>query len=330
MQDSNYPTSQALLYIVLRLMWQDCLTRIAQFATLKPKYTTTYVEGKLAAIDAAEELPDEEAIALTHSTLRKDLITLGKDGCYKWQALKLYIEDAFEGDYIKINLDAAGWQLYDKASNKDWPALNSMMKKGSEYIAAHLAELTANDNMPTTFEEEFNDEKDAIKLKTEAFGHAETTAPIATAAKITSNNNCYDDGISMGADGQHLYQADEEVAKLFSFNAVSERMKPNGAPTLILTIESDTDQPLANADGSIIGTDKTGVSDGEGRIPFTQMTSGTGRAKIVADGYQEQFVDYTLTAGTTTRITVTMVPLFTGEMTVGSEPVTTPTENVNG
>lgn len=79
--------------------------------------------------------------------------------------------------------------------------------------------------------------------------------------------------------------------------------------------------PQAGAEISIQGSYKTGISDAEGKTPFTQMPAGPGTAKITADGFPDMEIDFTLTAGTTTRITVDMQPLFTGEMTVGSEGV---------
>lgn len=59
------------------------------------------------------------------------------------------------------------------------------------------------------------------------------------------------------------------------------------------------------------------------------MPAGDGQATAVADGFNNIIIDYSLTAGTTTRITAQMQPLFTGEMNVGPEatPSSQPVNN---
>ncbi|MEO5570885.1 MAG: carboxypeptidase-like regulatory domain-containing protein [Bacteroidia bacterium] len=125
-------------------------------------------------------------------------------------------------------------------------------------------------------------------------------------------------GISMGVDGHHLFMANDEMRKQFSFEAVSAVVEPPRAATFIADVTLNGVKKQG-AEVSIVRTSKTGVTDANGKCTLTQLQDGQVVCKIVCDGCPDQRVNVTLSAGTTSRISVALVPLFTGEMMVGSE-----------
>jgi hypothetical protein len=318
MSTKNYPTSQAALYIILRLMWQSCLTNILTFAGFKAKYKATFIAARLAEIDAAEALPSEEQRSFVHKQKRDDLSAAGKEGRRNWQSLKLYINSGFENP--ENYYESAGMKSYEEASNENWPALNELLRMGSEFIAANLAALKANENMPDTFQAAFDSKKDEVKTLADGFYAAEENARIATDLKTVNNNQCYTNAIAMGADGQHLFQDNDEMRKLFSFDAVKELVSPSGASEVTVTVYVETNGVKVakkGAEVSIVGTDKSGITDDDGKVTLTQLPDGAAKIKVTADGFNDNIIDTEFT-GTMKRIEATLTPLFQGEMTVGS------------
>ena len=102
---------------------------------------------------------------------------------------------------------------------------------------------------------------------------------------------------------------------------MSELVTPRGASTLVVTVTSN-DMPLAGAEISVSGTERTVTTDSQGRAEMGQLPAGTITGTVAADGYNNIPVSTTLETGTTGRVAVAMTPLFDGAMKVG--PVLTP------
>ncbi|HKR05017.1 MAG TPA: hypothetical protein VJY62_10305 [Bacteroidia bacterium] len=109
---------------------------------------------------------------------------------------------------------------------------------------------------------------------------------------------------------------------------MSDIVTPPGAASLEVEVKLNG-ALKQGAEVSIEGTDRRGTTDVNGETLLTQLSQGPAVCKIVCDGCADKFVNVTLSAGTVSRIKVTLEPLFTGEMTVGSEsaPSEQPAEN---
>jgi hypothetical protein len=318
--EKNYPTSKIVTAIVLKLMWESCRANRLAMAAFKGKYTEEFIDARIAEIVAAQMMPSQEAVALIHSRLHNDALVLAKAGRRNWQSLKLYITEYAVNAELNVDdeLNAAGWADYEKASNDSFASLEDLLLNGSQYIADHSEALTADDNMPEGFPEIYNTKMAEVEAKVAAFHAAVEAAPLATAAKVEAFNNCYAAGISMGIDGQHVMADNEELKKQFSFEAVMGVVTPPGAPELDVQVKLNGELKQG-AEVSIVGTDKRGTTDTNGETLLTQLSSGAVVCKIVCDGCADKFVNVTLSPGVTSRIHVTLEPLFDGEMTVGSE-----------
>ena len=89
---------------------------------------------------------------------------------------------------------------------------------------------------------------------------------------------------------------------------------------MVVTVTSN-DIPLAGAEISVSGTERTVTTDSQGRAEMGQLPAGAITGTVAADGYNNIPFSLTLEAGTTGRVSVIMTPLFEGELRVG--PVTT-------
>lgn len=321
MTTSNYPGSQPALYQVCRTLWANCQSNLADFTAFKPAYDAALITSRLASITASEAMPTEQARTLTHETKRQDMMELSKTCLQQWQYLKRYIAAAYATEYHDMNWNAAGWSHYSEAANQNWEQVRALMNEGSLYISQNNATLSANENMPAGFSASFRASELDFNAAYDAFLQAEETARLGTENKITANNDIYAQAIELCLDGQAIYTNSGEIKRLFSFEAVSELVSPRGASTLVVTVTTD-DMPLAGAEISINGSDRTVTTDGNGRAEIGQLAAGNITGNVAADGYNTMPYSITLETGTTGRIAVAMTPLFTGELKVG--PITTP------
>jgi|SRR6185436_960800 len=282
MKKSIYPTAQSVLYDTCRIIMQNCKNNLAVFTAFSALYTLVFVDAIIAAIDAAESMPSEAARALEHKTRRQELEFLAKDCRNLWQGLKRYITKAFPEEYWEMNWTAAGWADYEQASNDNWTKVKAMMISGSQYIAAHTSELTA---MPSGYPAEFDAKMDAFSTKFDEFTQAELDARTGTDDKITANNDLYKRVIELCLDGQHIYATDDNMKEQFSFEKMSELVKPIGAAGLKGVVTKDG-QPQAGLIVELENGDVSVITDAEGVFNFGNQLSSGSDTIIVKQGDQ--------------------------------------------
>jgi len=113
----------------------------------------------------------------------------------------------------------------------------------------------------------------------------------------------------MGMDGWQFFK-NSAIQSQFSFEAVSSMLSPAGAAAAIVTVVNANNQPLL-AEVSIQGTDKSGTTNAQdGKCELTQLSGGQTTFIISADGYAPRQMVGMINTGTTFRLTVNMVPLF--------------------
>lgn len=277
-----YPVAQSVLYQTCGVILQNCKNQLAKFALFSAIYTLVFVDTIVAAMEAAENMPGERARALAHETNRQQLITLAKSCRNLWQGLKRYITKAYDEEFWEMNWNAAGWELYERASNENWDKVKAMMLAGSAYIAVHAAELTA---MPANFEADFNAAMDTFDLKYSEFLQAEIDARVGTDAKITANNDVYKKVMEVCLDGQHIFADDETMKEQFVFDRMSELVQPIGAAGLKGTVTKDG-EPQPGLIVELENGNKSVITDAEGAFDFGNKLASGNDTIIVKQGDQ--------------------------------------------
>ncbi|MEO5572818.1 MAG: carboxypeptidase-like regulatory domain-containing protein [Bacteroidia bacterium] len=319
MKKTSYACSQPSLYQICLLIALNCKSKIADFVLFSSQYSLTMVEAVIAAIAQAEELPGEEARALEHERLRQELIPINKQSLKLWQYLKRYISKLYPDnpEMQRAAWNAAGWNHYD--NNNAWVETKALMNMGSQYILTHKTELLANNNMPATFEALFNEQALLFTTTYTAFGLAEEAAVVGTDAKIDANNGIYNQVITICLDGQAIFEGNDTLKGQFSFEKVSQLVSPQGASAVKFHVaNSENGLPMTGVEIQLAGSDKKVTTNESGDAEMTQLAAGTPEFILKADGFSEKRVSMVLT-GTTKREDVSMEPLFTGEMNVGSD-----------
>ena len=143
--------TKELLYTVCTVCWNNCSINLPEFKNFKALYTPQFVTDALQGVQDAQALPDSVAAIAARKAARVQLIQAsdGVKACF--QALKMYIAQAYTKDMVPSMLDAAGFRFNKNASANNWSAFRSFINAANNFITANLDQLTANNNMPATF-----------------------------------------------------------------------------------------------------------------------------------------------------------------------------------
>jgi len=231
MHKARYHCSQPILYAVARTGWSSFLRHLSSFEAYRGYYNAAYAANALAAIDAAELLPDAQARYANTEVYRTELLALGKDCLAHWQSLKRYIATSFPAVACPARYDEAGAKRYYKARNSNWEELKAMNVSAANFIATHQAILLAGNNMPATFGAIYAAASTAFATKLQQFIASEQQGINETIAKTTANNTVYTTLITMFKDGQELFKKQDSIRRQFVFDAVLALLKNQPVPS---------------------------------------------------------------------------------------------------
>ena len=116
----------------------------------------------------------------------------------------------------------------------------------------------------------------------------------------------------MCKDAAVIYENNAVLREQFTFSTVCSMVSPGGASGAVITvINAETDMPMV-AKVSVQGTSKNATTDeATGRCDITQLAAGDTVFVIDAAGFTSQSILKSLNTGTTSYLTVEMVPMVT-------------------
>jgi hypothetical protein len=311
MTTANYNCNTQELYSAARLGWDSCSEQLTDFTAFKAKYTATYITAQLAEIDTAANLPDDQARAAKAESERINLTQIADTCLANWKKLKRYIADAFSTEQQKPNIESAGSQYYEKAGNYNWDSLQGLLTAGQTYIAANLAALQANQNMPAAFATSFSTDKTAFDNLHQQFLQSEELSQQGTEAKVIANNKVYSNLISMFLDGQEIYKTNEVIKKQFVFDQVLNLVSGTGTAGIKGYVTADkTNTPIQGAIVAIEQNGKSATTDQDGKYQILQVGANTYNIKIGAEGYTSKLIEnVVIKTGTISTLSATLVPI---------------------
>jgi hypothetical protein len=312
MINSDYRCTQAELYLCCRLGFTSCSENLAAFTAFKSKYTSTYITTNLAAIDAAENLPGNQARSAQSETYRLELVELGNTCRSNFQSLKRYIDEAFAPEMQKPQYEAAGQQYYEKASQNNWAALSSLNTYADNYITAHTAILSSAGYMPSTFATQYSTDRDAFTAKHLQFMNQEEQDEEGTQAKIIANNDIYTSLINMCLDGQEIFKNDTAKYKQFVFADILIKASSAGTAGIRGKVTSSVDSsPIANAAIQILDTSYTTATDADGNYLIKPLAVGRYDVRFSAPPlYRDKVINnFQISTGTTSTLDAELDPV---------------------
>ena len=309
MTKANYSCTQQELYTACRLGWASLKQHQTAFSDFKPKYKSPYADDRLTEVEAAAAMPDFQARDSESEGFREELKELARRCCDNWQKLKRYISDAWTANLQKSKLEAAGATYYTNASRFEWEACNGLNSSASNFITANNVQLSASDNMPSTFPTQYDADKTAFQTKHQEFLDSEENARIGTENKTIANNDCYAKLISMFKDGQEIFKNEDALLKQFIFDEVLLLIHGGGKGGLKGTItDAVTNAPLAEVTISVKGSDKAAITGEDGKYELP-LSEGDYDITGTKDAYQPKSTTKKVITGTFSTLDFAMVKL---------------------
>lgn len=311
MAKQTYNCTEQELYTICETGWNSCSQYLPQFTAFKPKYVPAFVVAKLASVEVARKMPDEQQRNEAYETASVNLKKQGRMCCDKWQMLKRYIADAFPADEQKAMLESAGFNYYDKAGNNNWDSVKGLITSGSTFINAKLAILMANDNMPLTFQAEFDVEKADFEILHQQFIQAEEASRVGQGIKMNANNAIHADLMSMLLDGQEIFKKEEALLKQFVFAELLYLASGTGTAGFkgrVTTV--GTPVGIQGVQVTVKNTSKTTQTDTDGKYEINQLASGIYTISFEKAGYQPKTIEnWEVKVGTVSNLNVELTPL---------------------
>lgn len=309
---TDFNCSQEELILVANKGWESCLAkRDPFFVNFKPKYTTLFITGKVTAVTAADDLPNEQQRLDAQETARVNLVAINKAGCQKWQTLKRYIADAFPENVVQIKWNAAGMTNYEEATHENWESVKDLMRMGNKFITDNLTTLTANDNMPSAFQATFSTAKTATGDALTAFLAAESNSVTGAQTKVDALNAVHSDLMSMFLDGQEIFADNVALKKQFTFEQVLALVSGTGPQGFKGTITNTLDNsPIENALVTVQGTSHSTNSDAAGNYAMRNIAHNDNYKLTIThpDFVTQTIPDQSVAVGVMTTLDIQLRP----------------------
>ncbi len=298
---NNYSTPQEILYSVCLAAWNVCSDNLQKFTDLKAFYTEAFITSSLASVNAAKLLPGSRQTVAARKEARINLTNGTRQVQTNWQLLKVYITKAFSKDLVKTKLEAAGSALYTKASVDNWSAVRSLIDTANTFITNNLDALTANDNMPASFQTVFHEDGTSCIDLSILFAQIDMAKEMATTQKLEANNAIYASVIEMLKDGQQIFKDDAAVKRQFTFSYLVSLYQGEGSASLKGYIVNDLNQPV---EGVVIQSQDLkyiSITNNKGYYRITRIAEGTYTFNITCPGYEPLMHIFTFAAGTASK-----------------------------
>ncbi|MEP7171089.1 MAG: carboxypeptidase-like regulatory domain-containing protein [Bacteroidota bacterium] len=312
-----------VLYLASDLIIANVRKRLPVFFDYSERYTGTYLDSIATKRATASQLPDEAMRTMRHESVRNELVIVAAVVLKRFRALKRYIalSTAFKSN-PETFWKACQWEKYASAANQSWVDVTAIGEASIKFITEELSQLTADHNMPGSFQDLFEADFLVYQNKLKLFEDRLQEAKTGTESKLDANNELYNLVIQeLCLTGQYLFEDSAAISSEYSFEAVSQMLEPGSPSAVAAKVTQEIDGvmvPMQNVDVTIVGTDLHESTNAEGAAEITRLSEGPVRVRFTADGFVPQTIDTTLD-GTRRMLKIIMVPLFTGEMKVGSE-----------
>ena len=296
-----YGVTQEILYTLCMLAWKLCSEYLPKFTSLKAFYTEAFIADAQQAVRDAKQLPTSNQTKTFCKNARIKLSASTRQMLLSWKMLKGYIITAFDEREVKSMLEAAGASYYQKASVDNWTAVRTLIDEATIFIAEHLAELTANDNMPADFQASFKAAGDNCIALSSVYSDATLQKQRTTSLKVAANNAIYSSLTDMLKDGQLVFQDAPATKRQFIYKHLVSNYRKEHSASLKGYIVDELGRPVEGV--AVLSVDeKYGtVSDSKGYYKITRIEAGTYNFNITCFGYEPLLLTFNFAAGVSTK-----------------------------
>lgn len=277
--------AQGDLYLLLPLAWQAYSDHLAAFSAYKPAYTAKVADDGLKLLKTARELPDDQTRGAATETTRLLLVPQLTEYLDAWLRLDGYIEDAYAVGYKPMR-EEAGEAFYAAATAENWDSVTRLITNARAFVAAHSAELAANDNMPPSFPALLEAEAQDVEGLLQKFLQFKGNEQKGTEAKDAANAAAYGAWQRVARDADRIWRRQPETAKYFQTEYLLGVVRGAGQAGLrgLITLPDGT--PAAGVRVEVKGVpDAATETDADGRYTLA-VAAGTYLVGLSGTGYE--------------------------------------------
>lgn len=289
MNKISFRCTQQELYAVCIAGWNSCNQHLGDFSKFSPKYNTAFITERLNEVAAVKAMPKSGQRSAQNEKQRLKLRGHTRDCLAAWQRLKRYIAKAYPEDLQKVQLKDAGHEFYRPSAEGSWEACQGLMEAAGNFIAAELANLRANDNMPEDFPAEFQALKTKLAELHQDYMSGGKSQAVKTGEVQKANAKLYKDLMHMLLDGQEIYSRDAVVKKAFVFDHLLSMVSGTNTAGIKGVISNGriAVSQLPGLKVFLSETDDEAFVDEDGSYRFSQLAAGAYTLHVHAEGYKE-------------------------------------------
>ena len=300
--------TQVALYAVILMATGNVRKYLNRFAAFKAFYTSEYLDNIDKQVSEAEKMLNEEQRNAITSADRDEAIVSAKKALKTWRTLRQYINTAYKGNGLKARLNEAGKANYAGAKQLNWAAVKAILKMGGDFVAANLTALIANNNMPKEFVVTYNDAANACLTLIKDFHDASLDKGSQTIHKNEADNGLYETITGILQDGQHLFEDQKAIHRLFVFNTLLKTVKTKLPAHFTGYVSGLNTRPTEGATISINDGQYMAVTDVRGRFAINRLEAATYPLEVTCPGFSAVQQNVAFKPGTGKHIDFMLTP----------------------
>ncbi len=310
-----YNSSQEGLYDSSTLAWTLCDKYLSDFVQYRSIYKPPFVDNNLKAILDAQNLPALPTRMERRKLLKGEAQQLLKDGLVNFRELKGYITHTWPKGLVRdAKLASAGMANYKSASSRNWEGAGKLLKAGNEFIAANVNDLTANENMPKSFQDKFLTTYTNYTTKLKSYVAEENVKVAESDEKLSANNNIYESLVKLIQDSQCVFESKPLIRSQFVFKNLLTTAGHGGvagASGLLTEGTGLATKPVSDVEVTVLNGKQVVITGKNGRYRMN-LSAGEHLLTFRKEGYETVELTVTIKKGVTSRFNVTMVPMAAG------------------
>lgn len=290
-----------------RLAWKNYLEHLSDFAKLSSKFTSKLADDELKALKKLEKMVQANDLTNFRADVHEDTEAMKlafKSGVW-------YIKEAFPGNLRKLE-EAGGIPDFSTLSSQGRERVMGYTTTFKAFLTKYRKELIANDNMPPSFPQEFNDTANRLQKSLQNLNNAESSF----SNKIDELDEAFVERQTammkmLKAATEVIFQDNRELRRKFTVTNL-QKMARVGEKTIFVGLVrvAVENKPIKNASITIIGSPQySAVTNGAGKFRFEMEKHGTCKIKVKAPGYETHTITKVLNEGVQNRVFIYLTPM---------------------
>lgn len=306
-KDKTFAANKAVFIKACKMAWTNYLEHLPAFTKLSSKFTSKMADDELKALKKLEKMMVANDLTNLRADVNEDMdamVIAFKSGIW-------YIKEAFPGNTAKLKEAGMPTSAIFNYLNREkaMEFTTSLMA----FLTKYKKELTANDNMPASFPQEFNELAKRLTGSLQSLAKAESSQ---TKMVEETDKQCLEHHKvvmkMMSAATNVIFKGDKELCKKFTLKYLDEQARVGNKTFIVglVRLADDKKTPIKNASVTIQGQPSySAMTNSAGRFKFEIEKLGVCKVKVKAPGYDTFIATKEIREGFRNVIEIFLTPI---------------------